>query len=566
MTTTRHIKKLAGGHGIILLMILCLFGLFLWQSVSAASRRHRKVKQDDRVYLIHSDELRYDMYGPNPMAQIVKGHVAFRHQGARLTCDSAYFFQESNSVKAFGHVRFVQGDTLSLTCQRASYDGESQMMQARQKVVLTHRRQVLHTDSLDYDRLYNNAYFFEGGTLIDGKDRLVSDWGEYHLDTREAVFYYNVKLRSPDRVITTDTLHYDTRKSIAHIVGPNSKITSKESVVNTSDAYFNTRTNKAQLYSRSTMVDKDKTITGDSLFYDKNGESYGYGNVIYVDKRNKNSLKGGYLQYNEKTGYGFATKDALVEDFSQKDTLYMHADTLKIFTYNINTDSVYRVIHAYKHVRAFRTDVQAVCDSMVFNSKDTCMTMYQDPVVWNANRQLLGEKILVFLNDSTVRQAHVIGQAFSIEKVDEKNHFNQISSKEMIANFVKGALRRSTAIGTVKSVNFPRDDKDSTLIGLNHLETDTMRLYIGEDRKLEKIWTNKFESVMYPMTQIPPSELRLPGFAWFEDIRPKDKTDVFVWKSKGDNNLKKVERHEAPLQRLGGKGTATNKGKGEEKG
>lgn len=93
-----------------------------------------------------------------------------------------------------------------------------QMMHARRNVVLHHRRQTLKTDSLDFDRLYNMANFFDGGTLIDGKDRLVSDWGEYHTETREAKFVFNVKLRSGKDVVTTDTLYYDVPTSTAHMV------------------------------------------------------------------------------------------------------------------------------------------------------------------------------------------------------------------------------------------------------------------------------------------------------------------------------------------------------------
>lgn len=84
----------------------------------------------------------------------------------------------------------------------------------------------------------------------------------------------------------------------------------------------------------------------------------------------------GKLTYNEKTGYGFATIRALAKDYSQKDTLYAHSDTMKIYTFNINTDSVYRKVHCYRKVRTYRTDMQAVCDSMVINTKDSCMTMY----------------------------------------------------------------------------------------------------------------------------------------------------------------------------------------------
>lgn len=538
------------GHRIFFILILCLFGFCLVQAMQAPKKKHKKRPEGERVYLLHADELRYDMFGRNPDAQIVKGKVSFMHQGGHLTCDSAYFYQGTNSVKAFGHVHYRQGDTLSLTCERAEYDGMMQMMHARRNVVLHHRRQTLKTDSLDFDRLYNMANFFDGGTLIDGKDRLVSDWGEYHTETREAKFVFNVKLRSGKDVVTTDTLYYDVPTSTAHMVGP-SKIVSGSSVVHTADGYYDTKTDKAKLFGRSTLVDKDKSITGDSLYYVKNGESTGYGNVVYVDKKNKNSLTCNYLRYNEKTGMGFATKRPVAIDYSQKDTLWMHSDTMRIYTFNINTDSVYRKVHAYPHVRAFRNDMQAICDSLVFNSKDSCMTMYKDPVIWNANRQMLGEEIKAYMADSTIRFAHVIGQALSIEQMPDSVHYNQITSSEMKSYFEKGEMKMTEAIGNVQTVYYMTNDKDSSLVGLNYLETDTMRMYLGAARKLDKIWTNKFTSTMYPITQVPPAKYKLPNFAWFEDLRPTDKNDIFVWRGKSSGTeLKSIKRHEAPLQSL----------------
>ena len=509
-------------HRTALAAVLCLFGFCLIWASAAPKGKKKRQKTDERVYLVHSDELTYDMYGAVPDAQILRGKVHFTHAGAELWCDSAYFFQEANSVEAFGHVHFKQGDTLSLTCEYADYIGAEQMMHARHNVVLKHRTQTLYTDSLDYDRLYDNAYFFEGGRLVDGKDELVSDWGEYNTATRKASFFYGVQMRSG------------------------------ENLINTTDAYTNSKTNMSQLYGRSTIIDGKKTITGDSLFHnDKSKENEGFGNVIYVDSVNKNELHCDHLFYNETTGYGFATKRALMVDYSQKDTLYMHADSVKLYTFNIETDSVYRKVHAYNHVRAYRNDVQAVCDSLVFCSQDSCMTMYRDPILWNLGRQILGEVIHVYMNDSTVRKAEVIGQALSVEKCDEKNHYNQISSKRMDAFFTDGALRRAEAIGTVKSLYYNADSKDSTLSELNYMETDTLRMYMSPTRELEKIWASKATGTMYPITQIPPEKYQLPEFAWFDYVRPKDKDDVFNWRGKAEGTeLKEQPRREAPLQRL----------------
>lgn len=148
------------GHRFIFL-ILCLFGLFLSQAMTM-DKKHHPSNTTDRIYLLHSDELYYNQFGNHPGAQVVKGHVAFRHQGAFLSCDSVYYYQESNSVKAFGHVYFRQGDTPLLSCERATYDGTAQQMEARKNVVVHHRRQILRTDSLNYDRLYNQIFFFDG--------------------------------------------------------------------------------------------------------------------------------------------------------------------------------------------------------------------------------------------------------------------------------------------------------------------------------------------------------------------------------------------------------------------
>lgn len=537
-------------HSGALWALLCLFVLSLLPAL-AQKKVKTAPKTDDRVYLVHSDELRYDQYGLVPDAQIVKGNVQFMHKGAKMWCDSAYFYQQTNSFRAFGHVRMVQGDTLSLTCERAYYDGQAQLMEARKNVWLKHRGQTLNTDSLNYDRLYNNAYFFEGGTLTDKNQKLVADWGQYNTQTREAVFYYNVKMIENDRIITTDTLQYNTLTSMAHVLGP-SQITSKTGVIETRDGYLNTKTSMSTLYGRSTVNDKDKTITGDSLYYDdKTGQSEGYGDVVYVDKKNKNSLLCQRFKYNEKTGVGWATGKLFAKDYSQKDTLYVHADSVKFFTYNINTDSVYRMAHCFKHVRAYRQDVQAVCDSMVANSKDSCLTMYRDPIVWNANRQLLGEVIKIYMQDSTVKEAHVLGQALSVEQMPDSVHFNQLSSKDMFAYFIDGNVRRNDAVSNVRSIYFSVDDKDSTLIGLNYLETDTMRMFISAERQLQKIWTCRFEAALYPMSQIPPGKEKLEAFGWFDYVRPLNKDDLFEWRPKAaGSELKKVQPRTLPKQRL----------------
>ena len=558
MTKKSIAAKLLSGHRTTIALVLCLFGLCVARSVQPAGQRKARAADDDtRVFLLHADVLHYDRF-KNPEAQILNGNVAFRHKGATLYCDSAHFYEASNSFEAFGHVKMYQGDTLSLFSDYAFYDGNEQMAEARYNVVLKHRKATLYTDSLNFDRLYNVGYFFEGGKLVDNNNELTSDWGEYYTETKEAVFNFDVQLRNKKFFLTSDTLYYDTGTSVAHAVGP-SDITSNSSHIYTEDGYYDTNHDRARLYARSVMTDKGKRMVGDSVFYDSNaGTSEAFDNVVYIDSLNKNMMTCDYYWYNENTGYGMATKRAVAIDYSQKDSLYMHADTFKIFTYNIDTDSAYRKIHAYNKVRAYRVDVQAVCDSLVYNSKDSCLTMYRDPIVWNNSQQLLGEVIKVYMKDSTINRAHVIGQALSVEQLPDSVNFNQVASDEMFAFFRDGEIYEADANDNVLVVYYPVDDSDSSLIGLNYTETTQLKVFI-ENRKMKKVWMPKAEGTLYPMSQIPPVKRFLPNYAWFDYVRPLNKDDIFNWRGKkAGTELKVVKRKEAPLQHLGGSPSAAD--------
>ena len=212
----------------------------------------------------------------------------------------------------------------------------------------------------------------------------------------------------------------------------------------------------------------------------------------------------------------------------------------------MNTDSLYREARAYHKVRFYRTDVQGVCDSLVFSSKDSCLTMYRDPILWNGKQQLLGEKVMVYMNDSTIDWAHIENQALSVERIDSAN-YNQVTGKEMKAFFRDGEMRQVDVIGSVRLVYYPME-RDSTLIGMNISETSQLNMFL-ENRKLKRmVMSPKSNGTLYPMSQIPPAKAKLDNFAWFDYVRPLSKEDIFVWRGKGaGQELKKSTRGAAPL-------------------
>ena len=446
-------------------------------------------------------------------------------------CDSALIYEKINSVEAFGNVRMEQGDTLFIYGDYLYYDGMSQLAMLRENVRMINRNTVLTTDSLNYDRLYNLGYYFEGGMLTDEDNVLTSEWGEYSPTTKLAVFNHEVKLVNPQFVLTSDTLKYSTESKIATILGPSDIVSDKNHIYSERGEY-NTATGQAELLDRSVLTNEGKKLTGDSLFYDRNlGYGEAFNDVRMNDTVNRNMLTGDYCFYNELTGNALATIRAVAIDYSQGDSLFMHGDTLRLVTYNLNTDSMYREMRVYHKVRAYRTDIQAVCDSLVYNSKDSCMTMYYDPILWHGSQQLLGEEVKVYMNDSTIDWAHIINQALAVEQKDSV-HYNQVTGKEMKGFFVDGDMRRVEVNGNVLVVFYPVEEKDSSLIMMDYTEGSFLKMLL-KDRKMEQgTFVGKTNGVAYPLDQIPADKYRLPSFVWFDYIRPSSKEDIFNWRGK----------------------------------
>ena len=539
------------GQRVLLLCTLCLLGFCLTAANMQDGRTQTQPKQKSKVYLLRADKLKKDALHPD--AQIVVGNVVFRHDSVYMYCDSAYYYDKINSFEAFSNVRMEQGDTLFLYGDRLYYDGLTQIAQMRMNVRMENRTTTLLTDSLNYDRIFNLGYFFDGGTMMDDQNVLTSEWGEYSPSTKMSVFYYNVKLENPQFTMLSDTLKYSTLTKVANIVGP-SDIYSDNNYIYSESGYYDTQTGKADLYQRSVLTSDSKQLTGDSLFYDRNtGIGEAFSNIVMTDTLNKNMMLGDYGYYNEKLKSAFVTKNAVAIDYSQGDSLFLHADTLSMNTFHLDTDSMYREVKAYHKVRFYRTDVQGVADSLVFSSKDSCLIMYKDPVLWNENQQLLGEQINIYMNDSTIDWAHIINQALSVEQIPvDTTLFNQISGKEIKAYFEDGLMEKVEVIGSVRLVYYPMDS-DSLLIGMNVSETSQLDIYL-ENQQLERmVMSPKSNGTLYPMSQIPLEKSHLDNFVWFDYIRPLNKKDIFNWRGKKlEDQLKKNVRGpiELPNQHL----------------
>ena len=527
---------------------LLFMSLPLFPQEQTGGYAQEKPVRKNYVHLLHTDITRFDE-AIDPDAWILVGNVNFRRDSMYMFCDSAHYYQKQNSFLAFGNVRMEQGDTLFLFGDYLDFNGVTNIARVRNNVRLIDKDIVLETDSLDFDRNRNLGYFFEYGDLSDETGTLRSYYGEYNLDTKRAVFIDDVTLENSRFLLLSDTLHYNTANNVATIVGPTNIYTGSTEVYSDRGT-FNTATRHATLVERPLLFNGNRQVAADSIFYDTAvGYSEVFGNIVYTDTINRNMLTGEYAFLDEVRDSVYVTEKAMAVDFSQRDSLFVHSDTIWAVTYNLDTDSLYRMVRAYHKVRAWGRNMQAVCDSMVFDSRDTCMTMYKDPILWNGGLQLLGEVVKVYMNDSTIDWVDVIDQALYVEELDSAI-YNQIKGKEMQFFFTEGALREMQVIGSVEIIFYPLDS-DSTFIGMNTTTAGRTIAYM-KDRKVEKVVVPKdSKGVFYPMSKRPEDKRFLENFAWFDYVRPLSMEDIFIWRGKGsDKELRTVKKSKVPLPTL----------------
>ncbi len=457
-----------------------------------------------------------------PDVQVLKGNVCFRQESTYLYCDSAWLNEKTNSFDAFGNISIVQGDTLFVYGDLLYYDGNSKLAKLRKNVRMVNKKTTLTTDSLNYDRSNEIAYYFKKGRIEDGQNVLTSTYGEYSPKTNQSVFKQNVKMYNKDFLLVTEILNYNTRTHTADIIDTAQMVYKDETRVYTSKGWHNTETNRSMLLNRSTVVHKGgKTITGDTIFYDKTekfGESFG--NVILVDSTEKKTLTGNYVYYTEINDKGLATDSALLVDWSSSDSMFVHADTLLSYK-----DSIYNIAKAWYGVRIFRNDVQGVCDSLSYTSMDSTINFHGNPVLWHETNQLTGKFIKAYTKNKTVEKLHIESDAMAIEKVDSI-YFNQVSGREIIAHLDSGQLYKVEVSGNAETIYLPVDEADQTRIGVNKTESSFVVMYFKE-KKIDKIiLTSASSGAVYPLGELQGPDLYLKNYSWQAEKRPLTRFDL----------------------------------------
>lgn len=458
------------------------------------------------------------------------GNVAFRHQNMYMYCDSAYFFVKDNRFEAYNNVR-IQNNNVIIYSDTLYYSSQTSIARLRGKIKMMNGDITLTTNFLDYNSKENIGYYFNNGKIIDKENTLKSRIGRYYVNEDMLFFKQNVELINKDYKIKTDTLKYQTETKIAYFLGP-SRITSKENLLYTENGWYNTKTNIAQFYKKSYLNSKAQFVYGDSLYYNRNTDiGKAFKNVVIKDTTEKLFLYGQRGYYDGKKDLVYVTDKILLIKAFEKDSLYLHADSIFSQRYPVFPDKpdslTYQIVKAYHKTRFYKNDVQGVCDSLVYNSKDSIIHLFVSPVIWSEENQITGNSIILKMVNNVIEQIQIDANAFLVAQ-DDSSKFNQMKGKSLTGYIKNSELYKVDIIQNGETIYFLRDEAD--LVGVNKALCDNISAYI-EDGKVKRIvFKTKPIGTLYPPEEVAPDALKLDNFKWLERIRPLNHKDIYLWK------------------------------------
>lgn len=472
--------------------------------------------------------------------------VQFEHDGIDLWCDVAVFYRQENKIQAFGNVFFQQGDSIRMSSDEAEYDANTKLAVARGSVNLRNNSMNLSTEEVQFDRNLQQAYYLTPGTVRDSANTLTSNRGRYYLELSKYEFSSDVKITNPDYNIESARLDYYTKSRNAYMYGP-STITGTDYKIYCERGYYNT-IGESGYGVKNTRIDyNDRIIYGDSLYFDKASEfASATNNIKVIDTINKGVIKGHYAEVFKAEDSVFVTKKALAISVFEKDSLYIHGDTLMV-----TGPEEARIVRAFRDARFYKSDMSGKCDSIHSDQSSGVTRFFTDipsgipenmrgqyrPVIWSAQSQMTGDSIILLSNPKTeeLDSLKVLGNAFIIQKdsishvryeTEEEKGYNQIKAMDLYGRFENNELKYIDMIKNAELIYYLWDEQGES-IGIDKRLCGKITFNLVENEIDNVTSFINVEGQIYPEYALPVNDRRYRGFFWRGDEAINGVNDLF---------------------------------------
>lgn len=495
-----------------------VFGLLFCFTTTAQEGKQIKVQSDRTI----KDQTRFP--GATILAKVDK-QVYMQHEGIEIWCDQAIHYSEDKFVKALGNVKMKQGDTITMTSKYAEYNGDTKFAYASDDVFMETPDNTLRTDTLFFDRLRQQAYYRNGGTLKDSTNTLTSKIGRYFMERKQYSFNTDVKIVNPENTVDSDRLDYYTENGHAYLYGP-STVKGKESTLYCERGFYDTKV-KTGYAIKNARIDYDKrTVFGDSIFYNSAIQfASATNNIKVLDTANNSVITGHYAEVFKDKDSVFITKRALAATLQEKDSIFIHSDTLMI-----TGKPERRIMNGFYDVRIYKSNMSGKSDSINVDQTTGYTKMIGKPIIWSQKNQMTGDTIKIISNTETEKLDSLVvyQNAFLAQEDTLKAGFNQIKGQILYGLFEDNEIYQVDIDKNTETIFYQRESEgDLKLIGINKVLSSSIRLLMA-DREIEDVYYyQNVDGTLYREIDLPQNARELSGFHWRGDEKINSKMDLF---------------------------------------
>lgn len=512
----------------------------------------------------------------------IKGPAQFLHDNTLILCDSAVWDTQANIVDAIGHVKIIQKNT-TLYSDNIKYLADQSLAQVRGNLVelVDNEGGRLRTNFIDYFTKDSIGMFYNGGCLMNKDSSFIeSSNGYYYAKEDRFLFQMKVEMQSDTVLMKTDSLAYLAKENKAVFLtktlawqGDGFLMAkggwydrNNEYIHFSNDVYIKTKNN--EIWAKE--IDFDRKTGNAKLEYDVQVLDTAQSAIILADRVNYTSKPESivlekepsialFTVENEVRDTLFFSADTIIyqtrlhkdvdssvitiskqrKDLSKRDPITeiysslkakasllnkTNSDTVNVDTLTVNMDTVkVKFLTAFKNVKFYRSNIQGVCDSLQFNSLDSLIRLYKEPIIWNENKQLSADSIQVILSGRKLKKAELNSSAFVVMQEDS-SHYDQVKSADIIIFFDDGKLSKFDALGSASVLFF--FEEDSVLTTMNEKECKALSATMLNNKIHRVRYFENINSNAYPLFNLPDNKQKLKGFKWADEKRPKNRYDV----------------------------------------
>ena len=488
-------------------ILLFLFCLGTIQSTFAQKKYRIKIQ--------NADSLKNGVRNGEQYTKLF-GNAHFIHENTIIYCDTAYSFDRTNTMEAIGHVKILQGDSITITGKKLFYNGNTKLAQFREDVVYRDDSITIYTDFLDYDMPGKLAYYFNGGKVVDNKNVLISDKGYYDTRTKFSSFKDDAVLTTPEAVISGDTLQYDLNSDIAYFKGPTKIVKKDGTTLNAYKGKYITRIEKSEI-EKGVIESGDQVLEGDVLDFNEVTKFYtSTGHVKVISEKDEVIILGDFGKYWAQDSIIKIYGNALMKKAFNDDTLYLSADTLVSID---NIDPKKKRLLAYNNVKVYHNEMQGKADSLAYHQADSIIYFYDDPIIWNGGNQIVADSINMVIRNDQIDRMNMTQNSFVISLDSLLIRHNQIKGRDMIAYFQENKINKVDVFGNAESIYFVAEN-DTVFFGMNKILCSDMSI-LFKDGEVNSINTYvNPDATLIPPHEIEEPDTRLKDYRWRQDEKP----------------------------------------------